>query len=198
MEQVWWSRLRWRFRGAWMWPTFLAATVFDALLLGALPIAGDSGPDLFPGLILAGFFNLLAVAVVAPLLGLLVRRWRGSLPRFVATNYAGTALVLVVTAVLIVVGLLHHPAVQEAKRARAAQLAAAQRYVLLRGPRAYRAHVALADTAQLDSNLFRTCVPGNRADRALCLFVDTSQSPPGVTLDRSRAPNGVMGAPTPR
>jgi hypothetical protein len=198
MEQVWLSRMRWRLRGAWMWPTFLAATVFDAVLLAELPVAGDSGPDLFGGLILAGFFNLVAVAVAAPLLGLLVRRRRGSLPRMVATDYAGTVLVLVVTVGILAAGLIHRPAVQETERARAAALAAAQRYVLMRAPQAYRANVALADTSQLDGSLFRACTPGARPDRALCLFVDTSQAPPGVTLDRSRAPNGVMGSPTPR
>jgi hypothetical protein len=198
MEQVWFSRMRWRLRGAWMWPTFLAATLLDAVLLGALPIAGEDGPDFFPALILAGVFNLIAVAVAAPLLGLLVRRRNGSLPRMVATDYAGTALVLAVTAGLLIAGLIHRPEVQEAKRTRAAALAAAQRYVVMRAPQPYRANGALTDTKQLDANLFRTCTPGDRADRALCLFVDTAQSPPGVTLDRSRAPNGVLGAPAPR
>jgi uncharacterized membrane protein YhaH (DUF805 family) len=198
MEQVWWSRLRWRLRGAWMWPTFVALTVFDALLLAALPIAGDSGPDFVPGLLLAGFFNLVAVAVLAPVVGVAVRRRRPDMPRGVARDYAGAALVVVVTVLLLAVGLLHRPAVDEAKRDRAAQLAAAQRYVLTRAPAAYRAHVGLADSVRMDADLYRTCVPGPQADRALCLFVDTSQSPPGVTLDRSRAPNGTFGSPTPR
>ena len=198
MENVRLTRLRWRLRGAWMWPTFAALTVFDALLLGALPIAGETGPDFVPGLLLAGFLNLIAVAAIAPLVGLALRRRRTGLPRMVANDYAGTALVVAVAGVLLAAGLLHRPAVQAAKRDRAAQLAAAQRYVLARAPAEYRAHVALADTVRLDSDLFRTCVPGARPERALCLFVDTSQSPPGVTLDRSRAPNAMAGGPTPR
>ena len=181
-----------------MWPTFVGVTVFDAFLLHALPIAGESGPDFVPGMLLAGFLNLVAVAVIAPLAGLVLRRRRTGLPRMVANDYAGTALVVGVAALLLAAGLVHRPAVREAKRDRAAQLAAAQRYVLARAPAEYRAHVALADTVRLDSDLFRTCVPGDRLERALCLFVDTSQSPPGVTLDRSRAPNAVAGAPTPR
>jgi uncharacterized membrane protein YhaH (DUF805 family) len=198
MEQVWWSRLRWRFRGAWMWPMFVALTVVDALLLSALPIAGNAGPDLVPGLLLACFFNLVAVAVVAPVIGVLVRRRRPDMPRTVARDYAGAALVLCVTFALLGVGLLHRPAVQNAERDRAATLAAVQRYVLARAPMAYRAHVGLADAVQMDTDLYRACVPGPRVDRALCLFVDTSQSPPGVTLDQSRAPNGTFGSPTPR
>ena len=197
MEQVRWSRLRWRLRGAWLWPTFIALTVVDAVLLQAVPIAGEHGPDLFPGMVLAGFFNLVAVAVLAPLCAVLVRRRRPDMPRTVARDYAGTVLVVVVTLIVVAVGLLHRPALLEAKRARAAQLAAVQRYVLTRAPATYRLHVALADTVRMDADLFRTCVPGGRPDRALCLFVDTSQSPPGVTLDRSRAPNEAVGAPTP-
>jgi hypothetical protein len=195
MEQVWWSRLRWRLRGAWMWPTFIALTVVDALLLAALPIAGETGPELFPGLLLAGFLNLVAVAVIAPLAGVLVRRRRPDMPRIVAHDYAGTALVAAVTVGLLVVGLAHRPAVQEAERERAATFAAVQRYVLARAPAAYRAHVGMADTVRMDADLFRACVPGGDPNRALCLFVDTSQSPPGVTLDRSRAPNFVAGSP---
>jgi hypothetical protein len=191
MENVRLTRLRWRLRGAWMWPTFVALTVFDALLLGALPIAGETGPDFVPGLLLAGFMNLVAVAVIAPLVGLVLRGRRTGLPRVVANDYAGTALVVVVSVVLLAVGLIHRPAIQEAKRDRAASLAAVQRYVLMRAPAQYRAHVALVDTARMDSDLFRTCVPGARPERALCLFVDTSQSPPGLTLDHSRAPNAA-------
>jgi hypothetical protein len=195
MENVRLTRLRWRLRGAWMWPTFVALTVFDALLLGALPIAGETGPDFVPGLLLAGFMNLVAVAVIAPLVGLVLRRRRTGLPRMVANDYAGTALVVVVSVVLLAVGLIHRPAIQAAKRDRAASLVAVQRYVLMRAPAQYRAHVALADTVRMDTDLFRTCVPGVRPERALCLFVDTSQSPPGMTLDHSRAPNAVAGAP---
>ena len=179
-----------------MWPTFLAATVFDALLLNALPIAGEGGTDFVPGLLLAGFFNLIAIAVLAPLLGLLVRRRRPSLPRMVATDYAGTALVLGVVVALLAGGLIHRPAVQEAKRERAAQFAAAQRYVLTRGAPEYRSNVALADTMRLGSHLYRTCVPGRVAKRALCVVVDTSQSPPGVTLDRSGSPNASFVRPS--
>jgi len=198
MEQVQWSRLRWRLRGAWMWPAFIALTVVDAVLLHALPIAGERGPGFVPALLLAGFFNLVAVAVVAPLAGLLVRRRRPDMPRSVAHDYAGAALVVVVTLVLLAVGIAHRPAVQRAQRARAAQFAAVQRYVLARAPAPYRAHVAFADTVQMDTDLYRTCVPGDEPDRAFCLYVDTSQSPPGLTLDRSRAPNDTPGAPTPR
>src|SRR5213076_1553554 len=80
MERASLTRLRWRLRGAWMWPAFVALTVADALLLHQLPIATD-GVDVVPALLLAGFLNLVVVAVAAPLAGRLLRRRRPDLPR---------------------------------------------------------------------------------------------------------------------
>ena len=47
-------RLRWRLRGAWLWPTFAVAMVVDAVLLHMLPIAGDGGTGWVPAFLLAG------------------------------------------------------------------------------------------------------------------------------------------------
>ena len=52
-------------KGALLWPAFWMLTLFDALLLGELPIAGDDGTDLVPALLLSGFFNLVAVGLLA-------------------------------------------------------------------------------------------------------------------------------------
>ena len=83
-ESVWRSRLRWRWRGALQWPVFAALTVLDAVLLGFLPIAGDEGTDFVPALLLAMFFNLVAVALLAPLVAMAVRRRRPGLARDLA------------------------------------------------------------------------------------------------------------------
>src|SRR5436189_2969877 len=92
-ERQWWTRLRWRLRGATMWPAFVLAVVFDTVLLRVLPISGDTAPDLFAAALLAFFFNLVAVAVGAPLLGRFVRRRWPGLPKVVADDRAGTVLV---------------------------------------------------------------------------------------------------------
>src|SRR4051812_10611788 len=116
-ERVWWTRLRWRLRGATMWPCFPVALLFDAVLLHWLPISGDVAPDLFAAVLLAFFFNLVAVAVGAPLLGRLVRRrWRG-LPKVVADDRAGTALVAGIAAVVLVLGVPPPPARRRQGRA---------------------------------------------------------------------------------
>ena len=67
-------------RGAWQWPTFVVLTVVDAVLCRALPFQATARRRR-PGVLLAGFFNLIAVAVLAPPCGLLLRRRRRDLPR---------------------------------------------------------------------------------------------------------------------
>ena len=62
-EALWQTRLRWRLRGAMLWPAFVVAVVVEALLLDLLPVAGDGGPGLFAAVLLAGFLNLVLVAV---------------------------------------------------------------------------------------------------------------------------------------
>jgi hypothetical protein len=190
-DRVWTSRLRWRLRGAWLWPLFVALTVFDGLLLHRHPIAGDH-TGVLPGMLLAGFFNLAAVVVAAPLLS---RFLRGSRPKEIADDRAGTVAIVGVTALIAVIGLAHAGAVGDADRAMADQLAAARRYFALQAPPAYRRNLAHTSTWKQADNLFRTCVPGPDADHALCVFVTTDSDPPGVRLDPDHEPNSVIAGP---
>ena len=41
-------------------------------------------------------------------------------------------------------------------------------------------------------NLYRTCVAGPDPHRAFCVFVNTDQSPPGVTRDPDQRPNAAV------
>src|SRR4051794_32735314 len=95
-----WRRLRWGPRGAREWPTFLALTLGDAVVLALLPFYDEGPGGLFPALLLAGFANLVIVAAVAPLAGRVVRMARRDLPRVVARDYAGT-IVLVTLSLLL-------------------------------------------------------------------------------------------------
>lgn len=192
MDRVTVTRLRWRMRGAWMWPAFAVLTLLDAVLLHLRPIAGDA-TDPLGALILAAFFNILVVAVAAPFAGMLLRRRRRDLPRVVAHDYAGAALLPVVTLGLVVAGALHHSEIVAGQAAFQAQATAVRQYVGHNAPPAYRGNLDRADTRRVDSELFRTCVPGPDPDRALCVFVDTAQSPPGIRLDPNRETNESFG-----
>ncbi len=186
--------MRWRLRGAWMWPTFAVLTLVDAVLIHTFPLAGEA-TGLVGGLLLGAFFNLLAVAVAAPLVAILVRRRRPDLPRVVAVDYVGTVLLLGVTATFLAIGLAHRSTILDSQDALALQAHAAGRYVAAQGAPDHRAHVHQMTTLQLEDQLFRTCVPGADPDRWLCLFVDTSTAPVGVTLDDSRESNASFNRP---
>ena len=195
-EPLWRSRLRWRWRGALQWPLFLVLTIAEALLLGVLPIAGDAGTDLVPALLLAFFFNLVALAVVAPLVSMRLRRRRRDLPKVVADDYAGAALLGVVAVGLVVGGLMHRPALQDAEHDLVVQQAAARKFIATRAPREFRPAAASSDTIKLGDEYFRTCVPGPNPTRWFCVFVDTDESPPGITVDSDRLSNADFSRPS--
>jgi hypothetical protein len=194
-ERQWWTRLRWRLTGATMWPAFLVALVLDAVLLHWLPISGDVAPDLFAAVLLAFFFNLVVVAVGAPLAGRLVRRRRPGLPKVVADDRAGTALVAGVAVLVLALGIAHRPAMQREQRAFDLQASAAREFVLARAPARFRAHVDRMDTWTQGPGLYRTCVPGPNDRRSFCVFVNTRHDPPLVTGDRDQSPNSVLAGP---
>jgi hypothetical protein len=190
-EALWRSRLRWRIRGAMLWPAFVVAVAVDALLLDLLPIEGDEGPGLFAAAILAGFLNLFVVAVVAPLAGRGLRRRRRGIPTVVATDQAGTVLLAVVAVLVAILGLAHRPAVRQADADLATQAASARRFVLERAPAQYQANVARLNTWKQGANLYRTCVGGPDPRRAFCVIVKTDRSPPSVVRDPDQRPNGT-------
>src|SRR6478735_6517735 len=71
------------------------------------------GTDAIGAFLVAGFFNLLAVALLAPAFGWLLRRRRRDLPFMIARDYAGTALLVLTTCGLLAGGLVHRSAVIE-------------------------------------------------------------------------------------
>ena len=174
---------------------FVALTVLDALLLGVLPIAGDEGTDLVPALLLAGFFNLLVVAVIGPLTAVLLRRRRPDLPRVVAQDYTGRIGLVVVTLGFLAGGLVHRPRMDDAQQDLTAQFAAAREFVARSAPAEFRAHPERATTLRLDDDLLRTCVPGPDPKRWFCVLVRTDTSPPGIKVDDNRESNESLNAP---
>lgn len=188
-----WTRLRWRMRGALLWPAFFGLTLVDALLLGRLPIAGDDGTGLVPALLLAALFNLIAVAVLAPLAGLRLRRRRTDLPKVVADDYAGSVLLVLVTLALLAGGLVHRPSVVDAREDLAEQQARAQAYIARAAPPEFRDGAAVTTSLKLEEDLYRTCAPGPDPKRWFCLLVETD--PVSVTIDPNRESNASLNAP---
>jgi hypothetical protein len=190
MERVWRSRLRWRIRGAWMWPTFVVLTVADGVLLHELPVSGD-GVGVLPGVLVAGFSNLFAVAVLAPLIGRLLRRRRPDLPRLIATDYAGTVLLLAVTGALVAAGLIHRPAVIDRERGLAAGVAQLRDYVLANGSAVHRRNAARIDVLKVNPDFYRACVPAADPTRAICFFIDLTRHPVRARHDPNPVANSA-------
>lgn len=182
------TRLRWRMRGAWQWPTFAALTLAEGVTLQVLPISGRGPAGLVPALLLATALNLVVVAALAPLSAALVRRRRRDLPHPIAADYCGTTLLALLFAGLLAAGAVNHSAVEREQRDRAASAVAAAGYVHTQA-RDYLGTLGQATTLRVEPGMYRTCVPGGDPERPLCLFVNTDQSPPGVTRDRERVPN---------
>jgi len=182
-------RLRWRLRGAWLWPTFAAATLLDTVLLRVLPVAGDGPTGWVPAFLLAGCVNVVAIAALGGIGGWLLRRRRPDLPKVVADDRAGTALVLLVSAAFLGLGLAHRPALQDVEDDIAAQAAAAHTWFQTQAPAEYRRRIGAADTLRVAPELWRTCVPGTDGDRWLCVFFDTSDRPVTARRDTSSASN---------
>src|SRR4051812_2072708 len=207
-EALWQTRLRWRLRGAMLWPAFMAAVVVEAVLLDRLPVSGDDGPGVFAALLLAGFANLFVVAVAAPLAGRWLRRRRPGMPPVIATDRAGAVLVAAGGAAVVAPGLAHHPRVRAAHADLGAQAAAGRGFFVSPGPRGFPAHVRPPptlkqggefqanvdhlDTIKQGADFYRTCVAGRDPHRAFCVFVNTDQSPPGVTRDPDQRPNAAV------
>jgi hypothetical protein len=191
---MWRSRLRWRLRGAWQWPTFAVTTLVDAVLLGQLPFSGE-GLSLLPAVLVAGFFNLFVVAVVARAGGALLRRGRPALPKEIAADYAGTAGLVALTLAMTAGGIAHRPAVAESKDDLRAAVQAARRFAAHRAPAPYRAGVEHGDTWAQGPDLFRTCFPGPDPRRDFCVIVRTDEPVPIVARDPDQRPNATVAGP---
>jgi hypothetical protein len=187
-ERLWVTRLRWRMRGAWLWPAFFGLTALDGVLITVLPPYDWTPPGLAGGLLLSGFANLLLLAVVAPFAGRALRRRRPDLPRPVAFDYAGTALVCALTLALVAAGIAHRPAEAAERDDEAAMAAAVRAYVASHEP-GWAGGLGAVQVREYAPEVYRACVPGPDPRRSLCLIVDTDRRPARVTRDDSMQPD---------
>src|SRR3954452_24523676 len=191
---MWRSRLRWRLRGATLWPAFALATVADAVVLARLPFSGGRA-DLLGSLLAAGFINLAVVAIVPRVGGGLLRRRRPDLPREIAGDLAGTVALGALFVVLLAAGIAHRPAVQRADDARAVAVSAAPRFLMDRAPAQYAVNVHRPNVWHQGRDLYRTCFPGADPRRNFCVVVRTDEHAPIVRRDPDQRPNATIAGP---
>jgi hypothetical protein len=200
-ERFWPARIRWRLRGAWMWPTFIAVTLVDGLILHLLPPVG-TGVDLIPAILLATFGNLILIGAVAPWLArrTLNRNPAGepqAPPRArleVLADRIGTGLLLATILGVVAAGLAARPTVVSETEDTERNAKAFRQLILERGDEELIHNLETANTVRLGEDFFRTCVARKDRRRYFCAFIDTSKNPPDVDVDGSAEPNSAFKA----
>ena len=197
-ERFWPARIRWRLRGATMWPAFIAVTLIDGLILHLLPPIG-TGVDPIPAILLASFGNLLLIGVLAPWLA---RRTWARRPAAepgapakaqleVLTDRIGTGLLLASIAAVIAAGLAARPTVVSETEDTERNAEAFRALVIHTGNPELIRNLETANTVRLREDYFRTCIARDDRRRYFCAFVDTSRDPAQVTRDQSAEPNSI-------
>jgi hypothetical protein len=173
MDGAWVSRIRWRRRGAWLWPAFIALTVVDAVIGHLLPPVGEKQSVIAAAL--AGLvLNLIVVILLSRPLGVLIRRRRPDLPMLVARDYGGTTVVVLVSAALLGAGLAHRSSLTNEQRAMRDAIVRAQAWIGDRAPDQFKRNVGLIDTVAIQpGSIYRMCVPGAHDRRTYCVIVNT-------------------------
>jgi hypothetical protein len=196
-ERFWPARLRWRLRGAWLWPAFVVFTLADGVLLHFLPPVRlgftREGMTLIFGVIVATFANLVLVGVVAPWLG----RRLAARPAVVAGGALGEVPDQVrrevvqdrVATALLVAGLGSREVVVADTNATEQNARLVRSYVLGSGNDELIRNLETANTNKLSDGFFRTCIASDNRRRYFCFLVDTNNRPVRVIRDRNGLPN---------
>jgi hypothetical protein len=195
-QRFWPARMRWRLRGAWMWPSFIAITLFDGFLMHELPPVRE-GVEVIPGILIATFGNLVLIGAVAPWLAR--RLWKrrpaadpGAPPKAqleVLSDRVGTGLLVASVFAVLAAGLAARPTViaETDERERAAR--ELLRFVSAHGSDELRRNVEASETARLAEAYFRTCIPDDERREWTCFFLDATGPDTKVIRDPSRQPN---------
>jgi hypothetical protein len=189
-------RLRWRRAGAWLWPSFVVLIAADAVIGHALPPAGTTESLTAAGL-MALVANLLAVLLLSRPIGALLRRVRPDLPGVVARDYAGTSVVLAVTAVIAVAGLANRGAIEATRRATQDAIARAQAWIGDRAPDPFRRNLEFVSLLAIQpGTIYRACVPNPAGTRSFCVIVNRSLPFASSVTFSGYEPNSVLAAGT--
>jgi hypothetical protein len=204
-ERFWPARLRWRLRGAWLWPAFVVFTLADGVLLHLLPPVRlgftREGMTLIFGVIVATFANLVLVGAVAPWLA---RRLAarpavaaggalGEVPaqvrREVVQDRVATALLVAGLVGVVAAGLGSREVVVSETNASEKNAQLIRDYVLRsQNPELIR-NLETANAKKLGEGFFRTCIASDSRRRYFCFLVDTTKHPVRVVRDSNGLPN---------
>jgi hypothetical protein len=168
-------RLRWRLRGAWLWPSFVLLSFADAAILHDLP-PSQGGDSLLGGWLLGAVLSLIGIALLSGPLGVLVRRLRPDMPRVVARNYAGALIALAVTLAFLAAGLVNQRAIANDNAALEDAVARAENYIGTRAPAEFQRDLRRLDVSPIQApQIYRVCASNLTHTRHYCVVVDRSK-----------------------
>jgi hypothetical protein len=151
-------RLRWRLRGAWLWPSFVFLVLADGAIESWRPVLGDHGSPVL-GVLQGWIASLVGIALLSPALGWALRKVRRDMPKVVARDYAGAAICLLVTIFLLVTGLIHHHVAVADQGAMEDASASAEAYIGDHAPQQFQPNLHVLDTYQVQPpDIYRVCV----------------------------------------
>jgi len=189
-------RLRWRLHGAWMWPTFLALTLVDGLLVHWLPVSGDH-QSLVGGLLLGALLGLGGIVLVGTPAALLLRRIRRDMPKVVARDYAGTAVLVAISVALVIAGAVHHGRIAADRRALEDAVARAIAFIGDRAPDQFRRNLSTVDAYELQPpQIYRVCVRNAARTKSYCVVVDRAKPFARSVTTAGSEPNQVLSEGT--
>lgn len=189
-------RMRWRLRGAWLWPSFVVLSLADATLLHNMPLAGDS-ESWVSGWLLGSVLSLIAIVLFSNLFGRVVRRLRPDMPRVVARNYAGALITLAVTLTLLAGGLIHRQVISSDSHAVQDAAARAEAYIGAHAPSTFQHDLRKLSVYQVQGSvIYRICAADVTKTRDFCVIVNERQ-PFGRSVRYSGAePNWLVAEGT--
>ncbi len=194
MEHAWLARARWRYRGAWLWPMFVALSLADGLIGNALPVSGAQ-QSVASGIVVGLTSNLLAVILLSRPLGAVLRRRRRDVPIGVARNYAGTLCLVLITAGFVGAGLANHANIRSDAADYRDALVRAEAYIGDRAPVQFRRNATHPDTYTIQTgSIYRTCVPNTARTRTYCVVVRRSLPLQHSVVFDGYEPNSVFAA----
>jgi hypothetical protein len=197
-QRFWPARVRWRLRGAWMWPTFVAITLVDGLVLHLLPPV-RTGIDLIPAVLLATFGNLVLVGALGPWLARRVWKHRPTAepeapPKAqleVLSDRIGTGLLVASVFGVLAAGLAARPVVIAETDAKEEAARAIHAHIQASGDEELIRNEETAHAARLADGYFRICIARDDRQSFACYLIDTNEEPTSIVLDPSEEPNEI-------
>lgn len=190
--------MRWRLRGAWLWPSFVVLALADGAIDSWRPLLSDSGSAV-AGVLLGSVLSLIGIAVLSPALGWALRQVRKDMPMVVARDYAGAAICLLATCVLLGGGAVHHRTAVADQNALRDAGAAAEAYIGDHAPQRFMPGLHSLSVYEVQPPvLYRVCghaapKPGPTTEpHWYCVIVNRSRPFPISVTYAGSEPNSLL------